>query len=699
LAALLVLVTLALYWPATHCDFVNYDDPDYVTANPRIQAGLTPANIGWAFTTEQAGNWHPLTWCSLMLDVNLFGNKAAGFHFTNLALHAVNAALLFWLLWQMTGARWRSAGVAAVFAWHPVHVESVAWVAERKDVLSAGFGFLALIFYVQFTHRARRQEPRVSPKAQVRPPQSKAEPSFHLSPFTLSRFNLSTYFLLAWFCFALGLMSKPMLVTWPFVLLLLDFWPLGRFGPGRGWPLLREKIPFVILAVLTCVVTFVVQKSGGAMRLMESLPWDVRGENALLSYVRYLGKLFWPTDLAVFYPHPGYFPLEQVLLAGAVLTGISALAWIQRRRYPFLLMGWLWYLGTLVPVIGLVQVGEQAMADRYLYLPSVGILILTLWGAWELARCPRSLRWGLSVAGAAALVLCLVLTRQQLGYWRDSETLFRHALAVTDNNYTAHNNLGTALDNQGQTDPAIAQFQEALRLKPNNAEARYNLGNALTRQGRTEAALEQFQTSLTLKPDYAPAHNNLGNLLASQGQTDAAIRQFQEALRLKPDFTDAHYNLGNALLKQGLTDEAVNQFQVALRFLAGFAPAHYNLGVAFARQGRPDAAISQFQTAIRLQPDYAPAHYNLGVAFNRQGRTDAAISEFQEAIRFQPDYAIAHNSLGFILGGQGRLDEAIREFQEALRYKPDFAIAQTNLARALELKNQSRAPAPPPAKP
>jgi tetratricopeptide (TPR) repeat protein len=665
-AVLLALVTMALYWPATRCEFVNYDDPDYVTENPRVQAGLTLNNVVWAFSTGQASNWHPLTWLSLMLDVNMFGSSAAGMHLTNLLLHALNTVLLFWLLRSLTGAPWRSAWVAALFAWHPLHVESVAWVTERKDVLSACFGFLVLVSYVRYargggTAKWERGEGR-GQKSEVRSQKSEVEGQ-SLEVSALQRqsgglpFYRSPFYWLAWGCFALGLMSKPMLVTWPFVLLLLDYWPLERFKPGGGWLLVKEKIPFFVLAAAASVVTFVVQKNGGAMVLVETTPFGARCANALLSYGRYLEKLVWPADLAVLYPYPGNWPVTQVLLAGVLLAGISALFWWRRRRHPFLLMGWLWYGGTLVPVIGLVPVGDQAMADRYLYLPSVGVLMAVIWGAHELTRRWRFLLPGLSVAGIAAIAFCLALTRQQLAYWQNSETLFRHALAVTENNCTAHNNLGTALDSEGQTDAAISQFQEALRLKPDNALTCYNLGNALARQGDTDGALRQFQSALRLKPDYTKAHNNLGNLLAGQGQPGAAIRQFQEALRLDPDFADAHYNLANALLKQGRLDEAV----------------------------------AQFETTIRLLPEFAPARYNLGVVLSKQGRGDAAIGEFEGAIRLKPDYAIAHNSLGFAYAGKGRLDEAIHEFQEALRLKPDYASAQSNLAKAVELKYKTSA--------
>ena len=671
IAVWLVVLTIALYWPATRCDFINYDDGLYVTSNVHVQNGLTLENARWAFRNGYAGNWHPVTLLSHMVDCQIFALKPWGHHLTSVLLHAANTLLVFLFLRSMTGAIWRSVLVAALFGFHPLHVESVAWVAERKDVLSACFGFLALLFYARYAQGQIEKD---------------GERKRGVFSSLFSTFTSGSYWL-AFVFYLLGLMSKPMLVTWPFVMLLLDYWPLERFQPSRALRLVVEKIPFFALAAVASVVTFMVQKHEGAVAAGENLPLGARSGNALISYCRYLGKLFWPTDLAVFYPHPGYWPMEQVLLAGGLILGISVLLFVKRRRYPFLLMGWLWYCGTLVPVIGLVQVGGQAMADRYTYIPSLGVLILAIWGAYELTRRWRYHVIALSVAGSAAIVLCLALTRQQLGYWKDSETLFRHALEVTENNHIAHNNLGTALDKKGQIDEAISQFQEAIRLKPDYAEAHNNLGIALDKKGQTDEAISQFQEAIRLKPDYAEAHNNLGNALDKKGQSDEAISQFQEAIRLKPDDASAYYNLGTALDKKGQSDEAISQFQEAIRLKPDYAEAHDNLGVALGRKGQTDEAISQFQEAIRLKPDDASAYYNLGTALDKKGQTDEAISQFQEAIRLKPDYAEAHSNLGVALGRKGQTDEAISQFQEAIRLKPDYAEAHNNLARALGMKN------------
>jgi tetratricopeptide (TPR) repeat protein len=377
--------------------------------------------------------------------------------------------------------------------------------------------------------------------------------------------------------------------------------------------LVTEKIPFFAFAAVASVVTYEVQQHCGAVQKFQDLPLGARSGNALISYCRYLGKLFWPTDLAVLYPHPGYWPVVQVLLAGGLILGVTVLFIVERQRYPFLLVGWLWFVGMLVPVIQLVQIAEQAMADRYTYIPSLGVLILAVWGVYELTRRWRYHEVALSVAGCAAIVLCLGMTRQQLEYWQDSETLFQHTLAITENNYNyrAHKNLGDALLEKGQIAEAINQYQKAVRLKP----------------------------------DFAKAHYNLGTALGMNGQFAEAISQFQEAIRLKPDFVEAHYNLGIALNKKGQTAEAISQFQEVVHLVPADAEAHNNLGTALDEKGRTDEAISQFQEAIRLKPDYPEAYYNLGTVLGMKGRTDEAISQFQEAIRLKPDFTAARSNL------------------------------------------------------
>jgi protein O-mannosyl-transferase len=631
MAALLGLATLALYWPTLRHDFVNYDDDIYVTANLHVQQGLTWGNLKWAFINPVGPNWHPITMLSHMLDCQMYGLKPWGHHLTNMLLHAVNTMLVFLLLRDLTGAFWRSALVAALFGWHPLHVESVAWVAERKDVLSALFGLLSLWFYVRYA-------------------QAKS---------AIGNYLLALLFL------ALGLMSKAMLVTWPFVMLLLDYWPLGRFAPSKVWRLVREKIPFFALAGLSSVVTYAVQQQGGAIASGETLPLFARGGNALISYCRYLGKLCWPTDLAVFYPYTGHWPLAEVLLAGGLILGITVLLFLQRRRYPFMLMGWLWFVGTLVPVIGLVQVGEQAMADRYSYLPSVGWFILVIWGAYELTLGWRYQVMALSAAGGVAIVLCMALTRQQLGYWQDGETLFRHALAVTENNFLAHNDLGIALGKQGHLDEAISQFEEAIRLKPDFGEAHYNLGAALSKQGHLDEAIPQFQEAIRLKPDYAKAHNNLGNVLSMQGHFDKAIPQFQEAIRLQPDLANAYYNLGNALAAKGRFDEAIENYHQAIQINPNFFLALNNLGMALADKGRFDEAVESYDKAIRINPNRPEIYVHLGTTLGQMGRDREAADQYREALRLNPNLAEALNDLAWVLATSS--DDGLRDGTEAVR--------------------------------
>jgi Flp pilus assembly protein TadD len=590
LPVLLFLLALCLYWPAMRFDFVNYDDPLYVTSNVHVQAGLTWENIKWAFANPVDDNWIPLTGLSHLLACQISGLKPWSHHLINILLHALDTVLVYVFLQSLTGARWRSWFVAVLFAVHPLHVESVAWVAERKDVLSGCFGLLALIFYARYAQ-----------------------------PEIVNRKSKIVNYLLSLFCLALGLLSKPMLVTWPFVMLLLDFWPLNRlrnseFGIRNFKRLLGEKIPFFALVAASSVFTYQVQKHGGAVAAVPNLSFADRCGNALISYCRYLEKTFWPTDLAVFYPHPGHWPFTLVLLAGLLLAGISALFFMQRRCYPFLLMGWLWFVGTLVPVIGLVQVGEQAMADRYMYVPSVGLFILLVWGAFELAGHWRIPQIALAIAGSMTILLCFALTRQQLAYWQDSEVLFQHDLTVAGNSSIARFNLGTALAEKGRLDEAIPQFQEALRLNPTDADACGNLATALAQCGQTDAAIRFYQRAIRLNPDDADAHSNLGTTFARQGRIDAAIPEFQAALRLNPADAVTHGHLGTALAGEGRTDEAITQFQEALHLQPDDGEACNQLGVALAQTHRLDEAIVQFQQAVRLQPDNAAAQSNLAHA-------------------------------------------------------------------------------------
>ena len=688
LCLLLAVAAWIVFGQTLHHGFVNYDDQDFVTANLHIQGGLSWEGVKWAFSnTEQAAYWAPLMWLSHMLAWQLFGPNPWGHHLVNVLLHAANTVLAFLVFRRMTGATWRSLMVATLFGLHPLRVESVVWVTERKDVLSVCFGLLALLFYVRYVQKVASGE---SPH----PASGSSSPSPVPSVHSAANHSILDYGL-ALFFFACGLMSKAMLVTWPFVMVLLDFWPLRRFqisspipipsspvpsvaeNPGF-WRLVFEKIPFFALAAAASVVTFLVQKRGGAVMAGETLPLGARGANALVSYCRYLGKMFWPTELAVFYPHPGHWPMEQVLLAGGVLLGISILFIAKRRRYPFLLVGWLWYCGTLVPVSGLVQSSLQAMADRFTYVPSLGVLVLATWGGYELASRRRCHAIALSVAGAAAIVLCVAVTRQQIGYWKDSVVLWTHTLACTSGNFLAHINLGGELARQGKLAEAVGHYEQALQLKPNYADGCIYLGVALARQGKLAEAIQHYERALQLRPDDAGAHYNLGIALIRQGKFSEAIEHYQRALQLNPDYAEAHNNLGIALLRQGKVTEAREQYERALQLNPEYAEADFNLGIALARQGKVAEAIEHYQRALQLNPDYVEAQNNLGSALARQGKGAEAIQHFERALQVNPGYAEARCNLGVALSGQGRAAEARQQFEQALK----LATAQGNTALA-----------------
>jgi Tfp pilus assembly protein PilF len=518
--ALLFLLAGGAFLPSLRNGFVDYDDDVYVTANTQVQAGLSLSGAAWTLGSTAGGNyWHPLTWLSHMLDCQLFGLRAWGHHLTSVLVHALNMVLLFVVLRRMTGATWRSLLVATLFGLHPLRVESVAWVAERKDVLSALFWLLTLWAYACYVEQSK-----------VGGPKSKV------------------WYGLVLVCFALGLMCKPMVVTLPFVLLLLDYWPLRRLElrlQDRKRKTLQalvvEKVPLFILAAAVSAAAYKVQAGAGVTA--HGLAFGARLGNALIAYCRYLGKLVWPSNLAVLYPHPLHWPPDQVALAALLLLGISAFVLLLARQRAYLVVGWLWFVGTLVPVIGLVQAGAQSMADRYTYLPLIGVLVALVWGLSDL-MC-RSRYQGLLSSSVAAvlLVACLALTRQQIGYWKNTEALFRHAIAVTQDNYIAHLRLGTTFSHQGRLDEAISELQEALRIQPNDSDSRNNLGAALGRKGRLDEAIIQFQQALKLTPDDAEVHNNLGVAFAITGSRNQAVEQYQEALRLRPDYAGARKNL------------------------------------------------------------------------------------------------------------------------------------------------------------
>jgi protein O-mannosyl-transferase len=635
----LAAMTFAVFGQTLWHEFVNFDDREYVYENPVVARGLTLKGIVWAFTQAHAANWHPLTWLSHMLDCQLYGLNPGGHHLTNVLLHTATVILLFLVLRQMTGALWRSAFVAAVFAIHPLRVESVAWVAERKDVLSGLFFMLTLGAYVRYVRR----------------------------PWSLARYGLVVLL------FAMGLMCKPMLVTLPVVLLLLDYWPLQR--TESAGKLVLEKLPLLALSAVSGVVTLLAQQGAIQSGVSYSLP--NRLGNALASFLVYLGQMVWPAGLAVLYPFPhNGVPALWVALAGALLAGLSAVALWQRRTRPWLLMGWLWYLVMLLPVVGILQVGGQSHADRYTYLPQIGIYVAVTWlvAQWRVSRVALG---GLMTAVLAVLMVC---AWKQTSYWQNNQTLWNHTLTCTTGNDVAHNNLGNALLQMGRLDEAIIQYQKAFEIMPGLAETHYNLAVALSQAGRVDEAIAHFQKALQIKPDYAEAHNNLGNALLRKGSVDEAILHFQKAVEINPAFATAHNNLGITLLQKGRVDEAISQYQKAFQIMPDFAEAHYNLAVALSQAGRVDEAIVHFQKALQINPRLADAHYSLGGAFLQKGSVDEAVTQFQEALRINPDYTAAHVNLGNIFREKGRQDEAIAHFQRALQIEPANPAIQNNLA-------------------
>jgi tetratricopeptide (TPR) repeat protein len=566
---LLALITLLAYLPAARDGFVNYDDQDYVTENSTVQRGLTWPGIKWAFTTSHASNWHPLTWLSHMADCELFALNPGAHHLVNVLFHTANVVLLFLLLLWLTGELWPAAFVAALFAWHPLHVESVAWISERKDVLSTFFALLTLLAYTRYAQHV------TSDLCQVTRTNSTLLPVTRLPAEALAKAgHPSRFYWLALIFFALGLMAKPMLVTLPFVMLLLDYWPLKRvtsdqWQVSKVMRLTLEKWPFFLLAAVSCVVTFLVQsqRSGDAVASFELVPLHYRFCNALVSYGLYLLKMVWPVGLAVFYPLPDHliWLLMAAMTSAVVLVIISSFVWRAGRAHAYLPVGWLWFLGTLVPVIGLVQVGGAALADRYTYIPSIGVFIAVTFGVCDLADRFQFPKKAIATAAVLILATCLILTENQLRYWHDSETLFAHALVVTKNNHVAHVNLGVALEQKGKLNEALAEYRAAEQLAPELYHIHNNLGNLLDNLGHPKKALAEYREAVLLNPKLPSLHNGAGIVLTELGRFDEAMSQFKEAARLDPTYPWAHLEIGKMRLKQGRDAEAIDEFREALR--------------------------------------------------------------------------------------------------------------------------------------
>ncbi len=621
----LILSILLVFWQVRDFAFVNYDDNDYVYENPHVLNGLTWDGVVWAFTTNHAANWHPLTWLSLMLDCQLFGANPGWMHLVNLLLHLANTLLLFAVLRKMTGALWPSAFVAAAFAIHPMHVQSVTWIAERKDVLSTLFFLLTLAAYISYVRR----------RGLVR-------------------------YMLALLLFALGLLVKPMLVTLPALLLLLDYWPLLRFAtkgrplerirepdfaqgatPGRqrakgasqkvsAVRLIVEKIPFIVLSIVSSVITFLAQLGSSSVASINTLPLKARIANVFLSYARYAGKLFWPQNLAVFYPFgAGRFAFWQVGMCVLLLLVISIFVIRFGRNRKYLPVGWFWFVGTLIPVVGLVQSGAQSHADRYTYIPYIGLFIVIAWGLPELLSKWPYRKIALGIAAAMVLTAMGIYTYRQAGYWKDSSTLFAHAIEVTQNNYIVYNNLGNAYFKLGRYQDAIEVYKQAIGIKPDFAEAHSNLGSAYGNLGRYQDEIESCKQAIRIKPDFAEAHSNLGFAYGNLGRYQDEIESCKQAIRIKPDYADAHYNLGFAYANLGRYQDAVEAYKQAIRIKRDYAEAHCGLGFVYGNLGRSQEGIKSCKQAIRIKPDFVLAHYNLGVIYLVAGDKGAAIEEYK----------------------------------------------------------------------
>ncbi|OQB53031.1 MAG: TPR repeat-containing protein YrrB [Deltaproteobacteria bacterium ADurb.Bin151] len=677
----LAILTVAAFWQLRDCGFINMDDGLYVYRNAAVQSGLNANNIKLAFSPELAklsGHWHPLTWLSWMLDHELFGLNPRGYHLINLLLHLVNTLLLFLVLRRMTKSLWPSAFVAALFAIHPLHVESVAWIAERKDVLSTFFWMLTMGAY-----------------------------SYYVESPGLKRYVFVVLF------FVLGLLAKPMLITLPFVLLLLDFWPLRRFQaikPGdrvqaevpklltsekqkkksktkqitketlevqksaapeysrsRIFPLLWEKVPLFALAILSSVITYFAAQSAGAVESTEALSLGVRIGNAFVSYIAYIGKMIWPSNLAIFYPHPLGVILWQVLGSVLLLAAITLAVFWKLRRFPYLATGWLWYLGTLVPVIGIVQAGSQAMADRYTYVSLIGLFMIAAWGVPELLK---TWRYRKEILLALSILIILGLSTKtwtQVGYWQNSFTLFDHVLKVTDRNWLAYNNRGTAYKDLGNYRQAIEDFNKAIEIKVNYADAYSNRGAAYKGLGNYGQAIEDYNKAIAIKPDEAMAYSNRGNAYKGLGNYQQAIEDYNRAIEMKPDEAMAYGNRGVAYKGLGNYRQAIEDYNRAIEINPSYVDAYMNRGVAYGILGNYRQAIEDLNKAIEIKPDEAKAYGNRGNAYAGLGHYRQAIEDYNKAIEIKPDYEDAYLNRGAAYAQLGDANLSINDFRMAAK--------------------------------
>jgi len=655
---LIAVITLIAFGRVGNHGFVNFDDNVYITENHHIQNGITTQGLYWAFTTGHAANWHPLTWISHMLDIQLFGLNPRWHHLMNLLFHITNVMLLFVVLRRMTKTLWQSAFVAVLFAIHPLHVESVAWISERKDVLSTFFWVLTLLAYCNYIDRPR----------------------------------LRSYLAVIAF-FALGLMAKPMLVTLPFVLLLLDYWPLERFGTGKSslamdkpvdtafqWALIRplvlEKIPLFALAALSCAVTYIVQNKGGAFAAAEVLTPGMRMGNVIVSYLIYIIKTIWPDNLALFYPHPGSLPLWQVLGAALFLVAVTFGVIWKAKRSPYLPVGWFWFIGTLAPVIGIVQVGIQAMADRYTYTPSIGLFLMAAWGFPELLKKGRYGKTVLAASSALCLLCLFILTWTQVGYWHDSITLYDHTLNVTENNYTISNNRGRAYQDLGNYKRAIADFDLTIQINPRYAPAYNNRGDAWKSLGDYARAVQDFDSAIEINPAYAEAYNNRGVAYDGMGNYIRALEDFNRAIQTNPLYANAYNNRGVAYNNMGSYTQAIDDFNRTIEIDSKNALAYSNRAAAYMATGDQTHAIEDLNKALQTDPYCGDAYYKRGIFYQNMGKLRQAINDYDKAIGNSTSYkADAFCNRGIAYAGVGSEMNAIEDYGKAIEINPKHATA------------------------
>jgi len=599
----LAIVTFAVYWQVNQFDFINFDDDVYITQNSHIRSGIASREIRWAFGTKSLGLWNPLVWLSFMFDYQLYGLNAGGYHLTNVILHILSALLLFHLFTRMTGAIWKSAFVAAVFALHPLHVESVAWVAERKDVLSAFFWMLTLCLYVYYTEK---------------PSEGK--------------------YLFVLVCFVLALLSKPMVVTMPVIMILLDYWPLKRFALHKGnlllWQL-KEKLPFFILSAVLIVITLYTTSA----QSNKLIPLSSRIANALVSFVTYLEKTFWPQDMAIFYPFPAQVPAGQALGAFLLIIVISVVVIAAAKRLPYLFTGWLWYIITVAPVIGIIQIATdpEAMADRYTYLPSIGIGIMLAWGVPLLFPGANTRRKILFPAGIIVAAILAVISWQQCGYWKNSAAVFSHALRVTKDNYLAHNNLAAAMDDKDRIKDAVNHYNEAIFIKPDYANAYCNRGLAYAKLNKHQLAIEDYSKFISLNRNFANVYYNRGLAYAKLNKHQLAIEDYSQFISLNKNFAIVFNKRGDAYYELGRYQKAIEDYDTAIRVKPDYLAAYSKRGDAYYKLGRYRKAIEDYSAAIRLKPDYLAAYNNRGNAYSELGRQQKAIENYKTAIRLKPD--------------------------------------------------------------